>query len=226
MDSLEQTIHNIVSCQKTHGRFLNTLSFMESWGSQKISGVQRFCNGSKSILQHAAEEARHALFFKDLAMRIDGECLNSYHDEHGFSISAARRYLCKINLGVSRLVKGEDLDHPRYVWHCYLWVTLLIELRAMKIYGMYQKVQQLYGCKTSVKSIIREEVGHMEFIEQELSTLYGQRMPTILSKLADQESQYFEKLLGRWLSLSQLLTIEKSNVPKGVKKVEMIHAQV
>ena len=64
MITIEEYLQVIVSSPKLHMRWLETLSHLENRGAHKIMGFQPKRQVKLFLLQHAAEEARHAFFFK------------------------------------------------------------------------------------------------------------------------------------------------------------------
>ncbi len=218
MSKLKLTLTDIITERDLHGRFLNTISFMESWGSQKIAGMQKYCNGSEEILQHAAEEARHALFFKSLAKKLAGDELDSFDGDDCILRNDSRRYLDRLNILVSKAMTEEGLSRKEFVWHCYLWVTLLIEERAMDVYGIYQSLQEEYATKTSVKSILREEIGHLAYIKNVLTDIYKERFDEIADRLFEREERYFDYFLNRLSQFTKAHSQQKLALVKKANK--------
>ena len=132
------------------------LSMLEHMGSRKIM-VSQMGRGDvldQDTLQHLAEEARHAYFFKRHAERVNGE-------------SDAGMGGCKYDGACT------GLDVFRGVWMpgiskqvgddaAYGWVSLVIELRACWLYEMYNEVVEAQGVHLPLKGLIAEEDGHLE----------------------------------------------------------------
>ena len=113
----------IVRDPHNHAKFLNMLSMLEHMGSRKImvSQMNKPEAMSQDTLQHLAEEARHAYFFKRHAERINGGPMVGWVDENVMCRVAALMYFGRMDAGISKIV-GEA--------EAYGWVSLIIELRA------------------------------------------------------------------------------------------------
>ena len=53
-------LRQVMSCDQTHAKWLNTLAYLEHIGSRKIIKSQNSLRLDLHMLQHIAEEARHA----------------------------------------------------------------------------------------------------------------------------------------------------------------------
>ena len=137
-----------------HARFINTLSLMEHVGSRKIMQ----CAGAGSIdsemLQHLAEEARHAFFLKRAAERIAGRAL-SYSAGDTHALAAARMYMARLDAHIARALGEGSGALP------YLYMSLIVELRAVWFYRLYQAALGETGIGLSLKSLLAEEEMHL-----------------------------------------------------------------
>ena len=142
-----------------HARFLNTLSLLEHVGSRKIM-LARGTAGDAGTLQHLAEETRHAFFFKRAAEKLARRRL-----DHGGACmlagSAARFYMARLDARISSgLPRGNRLP--------YLYMSLVIEDRAIWAYGIYQRVLTEMHCGISLKPVLAEEKLHLDAMLNEV----------------------------------------------------------
>ena len=151
----------LIADDAKHALLLNSLSMMESIGARKIAAYVDPIHVDQITLQHAAEEMRHAYYLKRQILKL-GQDLPDYSHEHTLAPRASYRYLHRLDWACSRHLKdlgytGRALKHG-----CYLFVTYLIEVRAMTLYHTYQNALTQAGSRVHVRSIIKEEEGHLE----------------------------------------------------------------
>ncbi|MBY0428948.1 MAG: hypothetical protein K2Q32_06990 [Alphaproteobacteria bacterium] len=175
----------IVQNDELHGRFLNTLSLLEHIGSRKImlSHVQRVPN--TEVLKHMAEEARHAFFFAHKAEALLKKPHQDYSDETTLAPAAAKVYFAKLDSHIEHTITAPNKNDA-----CYLWVSLMIELRAHWAYGMYQAVLSQHQKTLSLKSLIAEENLHLAEMFDSVMALDSSAETTI-PKLAAHEHELF-----------------------------------
>ncbi len=149
-----------------HVRFLNLLSLLEHTGSRKIMLSQMCGILTQDILKHLAEETRHAFFFKREAEKLAGHSIEGYESEFTMSATAGQFYFGRLDSGLSAALP--DGSHAETA---YLWVSLVIELRALWVYRFYQQALIAAKYPTSLKSIIAEEDNHLEAMTERLAEL-------------------------------------------------------
>src|SRR5258708_3332280 len=122
-----------------HAKWLNTFSYLEYIGFRKIVKSQQQENLNLATLKHAAEESRHALLLKNLAVKFGGETFKTFHPETLLCEAAAENYFQKLDTvcGAHASSKQSSQQSSRLT---YLYVTWLVELRALAIYSYYQAV--------------------------------------------------------------------------------------
>ena len=147
----------LVRQPQDHARFLNMLSMLEHLGSRKIMLSQMNAVLTQEILKHLAEETRHAYFFKRQAEKIAGRELDGFTDDNTMARIPAAMYFGRLDATLSRTVP--ENSHPETA---YLWVSLIIELRACWTYHMYQDVLEEADVNMSLKSVIAEEDMHLQ----------------------------------------------------------------
>ncbi len=186
----------IVQNKKSHAKFLNMLSMLEHMGSRKIM-VSQMNKGetlSQDTLQHLAEEARHAYFFKRHAERINGEAMQGWTQSNTTARVPALMYFGRMDAGISKRV-GDDA--------AYGWVSLIIELRACWLYRIYDEVVEAENIHLPLKGLIAEEDGHLE----EMFGICGQNYD-VLKELSAYETELFAKL---WSALESEYPKDRDN---------------
>ena len=145
-------LEQICADQDLHVRFLNTLSLMEHIGSRKIMLAQpRVPDGA--MLKHLAEETRHAWFFKRAAEKLAGRVLD-YDDDALLAGPSARLYMDRLDAGISSAIVPGEGPLP------YLYMSLIIERRAIWAYRIYHSVLTERNCGISLTGVLAEEDLH------------------------------------------------------------------
>lgn len=177
-------------------RFLNMLSLMEHIGSRKIMLSQMSGLLDVETLKHLAEETRHAFFFKHHAERLAGRPLDGYHRDETLCREAAAMYIGRLDAEVKR-----NIAAPSFSETLYKWVSLIIELRANWVYGLYQEELVKAGNSVSLKGVIAEEVQHLDAMASQLQE-DDLAWTVALARLTAVESKLFQRL---WSQLQTAL---------------------
>ncbi len=170
----------IVEDKPRHALFLNMLAMLEHLGSRKIMVSQMNRVMTQDTLQHLAEEARHAFFFKRNAERVAGKPLDGWSDENTMCRIPSAMYFGRLDAGISKNVGDKD---------AYGWVSLIIELRACWLYAIYQDVLEASSDHMSLKSLLAEEDKHLA----EMFEMCGENYD-LLKELSAYETELFVKL--------------------------------
>lgn len=186
----------IVPSHDLHCRWLNTLSCMEHVGATRIATTQHGPGADFMVLKHSAEEARHAFFLKWLLRKLDPEACPTYAPEFLLAPRESSQYIRRLDLGISRAIIAMGIPRERLHEVAYLLVTYAIEVRADEIYPIYQEFLQELPQKLSVHSIIAEEEGHLQEMENSLATLPVEWQTLKQNALKIEENLYTEWLLG------------------------------
>jgi rubrerythrin len=142
---------------------------MENSGARKISASEHPTHVNLTILKHAAEEARHAYYLKKQLAKIPNNNCVDYTFEHLLAPVQSYQYLHKLDTGLSRYCQQElGLSGYDLRYAAYLLVTYAIEVRADDLYEVYQKVLRSHKHRVTVKTIIAEEIGHLEEMTRQL----------------------------------------------------------
>jgi hypothetical protein len=147
------SLETICGDVELHARFLNTLSLLEHIGSRKIM-LARGAAGNGDMLQHLAEETRHAFFFKRSAEKLVRRSLD-YSQACTLAGAAARFYIGRVDARITSALRSGTDALP------YFYMSLIIEDRAVWAYRIYQRVLDDSGCGISLKPLLAEENLHL-----------------------------------------------------------------
>ncbi len=183
----------ILSDQLRHARFLNTLSLMELCGAKKLTRLLAH-KSDIFLLEHIAEEYRHAYYLRKLSNKVVGHDLD-FSPLNLLHPIAAKRYINHLDIKACILIKNKHPD-KQYPIHqaAFLLCTHAIENRALTFYQSYQNYLDAVGLSINVKSIISEEEKHLEEINKYLEK------DTLLSSLSDEVIAIENKLFDAWVN--------------------------
>ena len=100
-NALKSVLDGITSARDLEAEFLHTLSLLEFIGARKISRTVAEHHPSLSVLEHLADETRHAAALKKLAVEV-------YGSEPGYLVrEAATTYFFRLDRELAAWV--EDL---------------------------------------------------------------------------------------------------------------------
>jgi rubrerythrin len=191
MKTMESILRKIVGNNILHQRWLDTLSGLENCGARKIHEIQPAEQVPVVLLQHAAEEARHALLFKLFSGKVRGSSAEGSRVLLGLPLG--RRYLRVLDLYCARQVRRTlELSKEEFHRACYLLTTLAIEKRAEDLYPLYERVLQESSASFSLAEIIREETQHLKLIARQIDQCAG------LGELVEDILVYEKRLYLRW----------------------------
>lgn len=180
-----------------HARFLNMLALMEHIGSRKIMASQTRGPLGQEILKHLSEETRHAYFFKRAAENVARRALQ-FDEMDAIRPASARMYFGRLDATIKNaLGANSKIEVP------YLYVSLIIELRAIWTYRLYQDVLSERGLGLSLKSVLAEEELHLEQMLARLREL-GAQPEVRVPGFARIEDRLFRRL---WAGLDGTSTI-------------------
>jgi hypothetical protein len=152
----------IVPDAPRHARLVNTLSMLEHIGSHKIMSTQHAADIDQPTLKHVAEEAGHAYFMKRQAEKT-AERPMEYVPADLLAPAAARMYFQRLESAMVR-----TLERRRSARAVYLYMSMIVEFRALWFYGLYQQTLQRARHALSLKRLIGEEQNHLGDIANRL----------------------------------------------------------
>ena len=156
---MKQVLQRIVEDPSLEARWLNTLSLLEHTGARKICKTVGLDHPPIDILEHFADETRHALSLRRLSLAVSQKTGDQYLcDDEAVS------YFQMLDHTVSEWLRAvTERDDP---YQNYLFVTNMIERRAMKLYPLYRSITANQVVKDELQKIILEESGHLCRIEK------------------------------------------------------------
>jgi len=155
-----------------HARFLNMLSLLEHIGSRKIMKSPAMREADNAILKHCAEETRHAVFFKRAAERMAHRPLD-YSDANTVAGGWARCYMGRLDAEIAHALGDAAPALP------YLYMSLIVELRAVWTYRLYQLALMEHKIALTLKAILAEEELHLRAMLARLKEIDRQAEPRI-----------------------------------------------
>ncbi|MES0491917.1 MAG: hypothetical protein ABUK01_18120 [Leptospirales bacterium] len=182
----------IVNNDQTHARWLNVLSYLEYIGSRKIFKTQTSEVMNETILRHASDEARHALILKQLIEKLDSNQLESYDSNNLLFGFSGFRYFQSLDAMVKNEIAKDARPKTQTAYLCYVYVSLIIEIRANWLYELYAKVLKKLNSPVSVSSIINDEVRHLADTLKEIENIDDKQVNRI-EHFVQQESEYFNR---------------------------------
>jgi hypothetical protein len=182
-------LDSIVAAPAHHARMINTLSLLEHMGSHKIMATQHSARIDQATLKHLAEEAHHAYFMKRQAEKTAEQPLE-YVAEHLLAPAAARMYFQRLESAIVR-----TLDARLGPTAAYLYMSLIVEFRALWFYGLYQHALQRARKALSLKRVLGEERAHLNDMAERLEAI-GARAAAQTAELLAAEKRLFVRLLG------------------------------
>ena len=178
----------IISDASLHPRLLNTLSMLEHLGSHKIMATQHSSAIDQPTLRHVAEEAHHAYFMKRQAEKAAGRPLE-YVEPDLLAPAAARMYFQRLEAEMKRTLASQKSMRA-----AYLYMSMIVEFRALWFYGLYQHVLKHAGFGLALKRIVGEEENHLLEVANRLD-MEGALSDARASKFLSVEKRLYERLL-------------------------------
>jgi len=170
LPQIERFLATVVSHPQRHGRWLNTLSFMENCGARQMAACQHPSLVPEEMLKHAAEEFRHAYHLKAQIPKVSDEALPDYRIESIVGGWGTRHYLKALDTRICKYLK-QKMSGPKLREAAYVLTSYAIERRAEELYPTYQALLTAEGSPVSIKGIIREEAQHLKEMEEMLAEL-------------------------------------------------------
>jgi hypothetical protein len=182
-------LERIVPDTQRHARFINTLSMLEHIGSHKIMSTQHAAGIDQQTLRHVAEEAHHAYFMKHQAEKTAQRAME-YCESDLLAPAAARMYFQRLEAAMVR-----TLERRRTSRAVYLYMSMIVEFRALWLYRLYQRMLKQHRHPMSLKRVLGEEQNHLLEMAQRLET--GNELDSARAmQLLTCEQRLYARLLG------------------------------
>jgi hypothetical protein len=182
-------LRRIVGETALQPRLLNTLSMLEHMGSHRIMATQHGDAVDQATLRHLAEECQHAFFMKRQAEKAAGRSLE-YQGSDLLAPGAARGYFRRLEARLLRL-----LDREGAARSCYLYMSLIVEFRAVWFYSLLQEAVAREGQALSLKRLLGEEQNHLTEMAERLEHA-GEWSDARVEDFVRHEHVLYERLLG------------------------------
>lgn len=202
-DRIKAVLRTIAADLQLEARWLNTLSYLEFVGARKISKSMAAHHPNAQVLDHLADETRHASAFKKLACELSGGDPGSY-----LCREAAGSYFHKLDRELSAWAT-DVVGHEHQALN-YLLVTSMIERRAMTMYPLYRGASNHEFIRDELQAIITEEQDHRARIERDCIGLLSEWDIGDLSAPDAVESAYFAQY---WTALEVELGLIEAPAP-------------
>lgn len=182
-------LDRFVSDDRLHPRLINTLSLLEHMGSRKIMATQQGDAIDQPTLRHLAEECHHAFFMKRQAEKTARRPLEYVPDDL-LAPAASRMYFQRMEAAVLRRLEQENSAAATY-----LYMSMLIEFRAVWFYSLYDQALRQHDHAMSLKRLLGEEQNHLTEMAERLEDL-GELSDARIERFLGIEHALYERLLG------------------------------
>jgi demethoxyubiquinone hydroxylase (CLK1/Coq7/Cat5 family) len=162
---------------------------LEHMGSHKIMATQHRRGIEQPTLKHIAEEAHHAYFMKRQAEKMAGRPLE-YIASELLAPASARMYFQRLEAVMLRRLEAEQSASATY-----LYMSMIVEFRALWLYRLYQHMLRRARHPLSLKRIIGEEQGHLADMAQRLESA-DELSDVRAAAFVDLETRLFKRLLA------------------------------
>jgi len=182
-------LDRIVAEPNRHARMINTLSLLEHMGSHKIMATQHSVAIDQATLKHVAEEAHHAFFMKRQAEKAAERALE-YVAEDLLAPSSARMYFQRLEGATVRALGPRCSGRA-----AYLYMSMIVEFRALWFYGLYEQALKRARHAMSLKRVLGEEQAHLGDMAERLEA--GNEFDgACAAEVLAAERKLYERLLG------------------------------
>lgn len=182
-------LNRLVPEPPMHARLVNTLSLLEHIGSRKIMATQHGERADQSTLRHLAEEAHHAYFMKRQAEKSAGRPLE-YVDRDLLAPAAARMYFQRLEAAVLARLGRERSSRA-----AYLYMSMIVEFRALWFYGLMQQTLRRLEHPMSLKRVLGEERHHLAEMAERLERA-GELSDSRTRNFLGVEKRLYTRMLG------------------------------
>ncbi len=202
IENLNHFLEYVVNHSDIHAKWLNTLSLMENTGARKIAAGEHPLNTDISMLQHAAEEFRHAFYLKKQIAKTQVE-LHDYSFHNLLNPIGSYHYIRTLDVDISQYLKSQHgLKGRDLIFGAYILVTYAIEVRADDLYPQYEEALRKAGSKITVRPLIFDEQGHLEQIQKQMKTFFKN-----WNEVAEFAEKAEQRLFQEWMEEVQKTTL-------------------
>ena len=176
-----------------HYLWLRSLSYLEYIGYRKMVKAVPYAEVNRGVFHHLNDEIQHSFMLRELAEKVFGRSSAEKKALHEL-IQIAEDYFQGLDSRIEDWVTEKKGSEDPYL--CYLFVSYVIEKRAMQVYPHYFASLTTSPLKIVVQKIIKDESEHLAYLEGVM-----RHLPPLLSPkdspLFQLEEGCFEDYLGR-----------------------------
>jgi hypothetical protein len=182
-------LERIVAEPRRHARMINTLSLLEHMGSHKIMATQHSAAIDQATLKHVAEEAHHAFFMKRQAEKTAERALE-YVAADLLAPASARMYFQRLEGATVRALGAQRSSRA-----AYLYMSMIVEFRALWFYGLYEQALKHARHALSLRRVLGEEQAHLSDMAERLEA-GGELDDSRAAQVLAAERKLYSRLLG------------------------------
>ncbi len=192
-------LEKVLASDLNHYLWLRSISYLEYIGYRKMVKAVPYQEVEQGVFRHLSDEIQHSFMLKEMAQKTfeQIQVSQSTLDE---LVEISEEYFQGIdqmaNEWVSRVLGKEDR------LSCYVWVSYMIEKRAMQVYSSYLSRIVHTPLKTMIQKIIRDESEHLNYLENQIPQLPEALSPEH-SPLLESEKPFFDQFLNRMKAIFQ-----------------------
>ena len=185
-EKLPLILEMITSRRELHGRWLNTLSFLEYIGTRKILKSLPADILDETLLSHISEEAFHSLFFKRLARKITLKNY-SFREEELLIPKESERYFQNLDKRSGEVSNANEMLS-------YFYTTWIVETRAVAVYSLYNRILKAKQFPFTLNPILKDEEKHLIQVKDSIEEM-DPRHQSHFRELVEFEEEEFTRFL-------------------------------
>lgn len=193
---LDEVLDLVVPRPALHARFVNTLARMEYIGVRKMLKSRRAERLDLDGLEHALDEAVHALRLKKAALAVAGasgvdvSAVRTFSDADTLAGDAGEAYFQALDHGAEAALAAGPGSPSLRAEANYLLTSAAIEVRAQVFYPRYEAKLRAHGAPFSVAAIIKDEGQHLDEMAAHLAATLPDWRALIEPLLAAEEDLF------------------------------------
>jgi hypothetical protein len=156
-------LDEVLSSDSKHYLWLKTLSYLEYIGYRKMVKAIPYTSVDQEVFHHLSDEIQHSFMLKELAHKSFGG--QSFSDEALKQFAnIAEAYFQGIDSHIHDWVLETTGEENPFL--TYMWVSYIVEKRAMKVYPQYFSKLTQSPLKIVLQKIIKDESQHLSYLEK------------------------------------------------------------
>lgn len=192
-DRFEKLAKSIGSDRNKVAQLVLAISYIEYSGMRAILSSCRGQYVSSTTMQHVLDEGRHAHYLYKMANKLNG--VELYYSQVPNARSTAsyfnRLYVAAKNI-LSKVNPSSDLDTLDF--HVFCFVVYTVELRAIKMFKVLNKLSIQYDWGINFNLLISDEHEHLNMVRKPLDSILTTAHPGY-KKFISQEGRFYNYYL-------------------------------